>query len=36
MNQILDKNYNFKRKISVEFSNEITEIPYIETKKNSN
>lgn len=33
MNQILDKNYNFKRKISVEFSNEITEIPYIETKK---
>lgn len=33
MNQILDKNYNFKRKISVEFSNEIAEIPYIETKK---
>ena len=34
MNQILDKNYNFKSKISVEFSNDISEIPYIETKKN--
>ena len=34
MNQILDKSYNFKRKISVEFSDDIAEIPYIETKKN--
>ena len=34
MNQILDKSNNFKGKISVEFSNDIAEIPYIETKKN--
>lgn len=34
MNQILDKCHNFKRKISVEFSNNIAEIPYLETKKN--
>ena len=34
MNQILDKNYKFKGRISVEFSNDIAEIPYIETKKN--
>ena len=33
MNQILDKNYKLKSKISVEFGNEIAEIPYIETKK---
>ena len=33
MNQILDKNYAPRGEISVEFSNEITEIPYIETKK---
>ena len=33
MNQILDKNYKLKNKISVEFSNEIVEIPYIETQK---
>lgn len=32
MNQILDKNYTSKGKISVEFSNEIAEILYIETK----
>ena len=33
MNQILDKNYTSRSKITVEFSNEIAEIPYIETKK---
>ena len=33
MNQILDKKYNLKDKIFIEFSNDITEIPYIETKK---
>ena len=33
MNQILDKNYKCKGKIAVEFSNDIAEIPYIETKR---
>lgn len=33
MNQILDKNYTSRSKITVEFSNAIAEIPYIETKK---
>ena len=32
MNQILSKENNFKKKINVEFSNEISSIPFEENK----